>query len=231
MLNFIDISNWQKGLNLSDYTSQISSVVVKATEGLTYVDPSCDGFVQQAINLDLPFGFYHFGRNNNAADEAIFFVENTKGYFEKSPHGIPILDWEDNQSISWVNEFVETVHKLTGIWCWVYGNAWRFNQGVVNENCMRWVAGYPGNINTFEVARQTTCPYEVNNGLVGAWQFTSSLDGKNLDGDIFYGDVKAWNAYAGNNSDNSNDNTGDDINNSSVEVIETDKHKITIEEK
>ncbi len=78
--------------------------------------------------------YYHFGRNNDAKAEAEFFRNNTRNY---EHHGIPILDWERGQSIAWVNAFVEHYHALTGIWPWVYGNAWRFNQGTVNTNCGR----------------------------------------------------------------------------------------------
>lgn len=198
MLTFIDISNHQKGINLTKVLNSCDAVIVKATEGLDFVDPYCDIFVEQVIRNKKPWGFYHFARKNNATAEADYFYKNTKNYFKS---GIPILDWEDGQSITWVNEFVERIHKLTGIWCWVYGNNWRFNAGTVNENCMRWVCGYPGTINTFDAAKETKCPYPINNGVLGAWQFTSSgrLSGysSNLDMNVFYGDEKAWSAYVG----------------------------------
>lgn len=42
--------------------------------------------------------------------------------------------------------------------------------------------------------------YKVNNGLVVAWQFSSSVRiagyGGNLDGDVFYGDTNTWGKYA-----------------------------------
>jgi len=195
MLNFIDISNWQPNFPVS--TANIDAVIVKATEGLNYVDPTCDGFVQQAIQRGLPWGFYHFARNNGATAEADFFIENTVNYFN---HGIPVLDWESDQSVAWVNKFVRRVHDRTGIWPWIYANPWRFNQGGVEQNCMRWVAGYPKSGITDWSQISSDCPYECD-GLVGAWQFTSSgrmgcYDG-NLDMDFFYGDVSAWNAYAG----------------------------------
>lgn len=200
MIKFIDISHWQGGLDVPSvvHNGGLGGVVVKATEGLSYVDNTCDGFVQACIKNGIPFGYYHFARNYNAADEAEFFRKNTTGYERK---GIPILDWEDGQSIDWVNKFVEHYHELTGIWPWVYGNAWRFNQGTVNTNCGRWVAGYPSNgITDINYGLSNDCKYPVNNGAICAWQFSSSVripgyDGR-LDGDVFYGDVAAWNKYA-----------------------------------
>ena len=200
-MKFIDISNWQAGLNVASVVKNggLGAVIVKATEGVGFVDKSCDGFVQQCISNGIRFGFYHFARNNDAAAEAEFFRKNTTGYEGK---GIPVLDWEDGQSIAWVNKFVERYHELTGVWPWVYGNAWRFNQGMVNTNCGRWVAGYPSNgITDINYGLNNDCAYKVNNGLVCAWQFSSSVRisgySGNLDGDVFYGDAAAWDKYAG----------------------------------
>ena len=200
MIKFIDISGWQKGIDIKAVVENggLGAVVAKATEGTNFVDGQCDVYIQQCIANKIPFGYYHFGNNNDAKAEAEFFRNNTRNY---EHHGIPILDWEDNQSVAWVNAFVEHYHALTGIWPWVYGNAWRFNQGTVNTNCGRWVAGYPSNgITDINYGVNNKMPYKVNNGLVCAWQFSSSVRiagyGGNLDGDVFYGDAKAWANYA-----------------------------------
>lgn len=200
-MKFIDISNWQAGLDIPTVVKNggLGAVVVKATEGLNFVDKSCDGFVQKCIANGVPFGFYHFARNNDASAEAEFFRKNTTGYEGK---GIPILDWEDGQSVNWVNTFVNRYHELTGVWPWVYGNAWRFNQGTVNANCGKWIAGYPSNgITDINYGMNNSMPYSVNGGGVCAWQFSSSVRisgySGNLDGDVFYGDATAWAKYAG----------------------------------
>lgn len=200
-LKFIDISNWEVGLDVASVVRNggLGGVIVKATEGLGYVDKSCDAFIQQAVAGGIPFGFYHFARNNDASAEAEFFRNNTRGYEGK---GIPVLDWEADQSVAWVNEFVDRYHALTGVWPWIYGNAWRFNQGTVNENCDRWIAGYPSNgIADIDYGLNNSMPYSVNGGLVCAWQFSDSVRiagyNGNLDGDVFYGDAVAWARYAG----------------------------------
>lgn len=200
-IKFIDISNWQSGIDVVKVVENggLSAVVVKSTEGVGFVDKSCDGFVSQLRANGIRFGFYHFARNGSARAEAEFFRDNTRGY-EKA--GIPILDWESGQSVDWVNEFVERYHELTGVWPWVYGNAWRFNKGTVNTNCGRWIAGYPnGGITDIDYGVNNDIPYKVDNGLVCAWQFSSSvrINGYvgSLDGDVFYGDTAAWDKYAG----------------------------------
>lgn len=199
-MKFIDISNWQAGLDIPTVVKNggLGAVVVKATEGVSYVDKSCDKFVQQCIENGIQFGFYHFARNNDASVEAEFFRKNTKGYEGK---GIPILDWEDGQSVSWVNEFVKRYHELTGVWPWIYANPWRFRQGAVNGNCGRWVAGYPKNgITDINYGKNNSLPSSYNVGSVCAWQFSSSVRisgyNGNLDGDVFYGDKEAWSKYA-----------------------------------
>lgn len=200
-VKFIDISNWQRGIDVMSVVRNggLTAVIVKATEGKGYVDPSCDGFVSTLRANGVRFGFYHFAGTGDAVAEADFFRRNTTGY-EKA--GIPVLDWEGNQDVAWVNSFVERYHALTGVWPWVYGNAWRFNQGTVNTNCGRWIAGYPANgITDINYGLNNDMPYAVNNGLVCAWQFSSSVRiagyGANLDGDVFYGDAAAWDKYAG----------------------------------
>lgn len=219
-MRFIDISNWQGGIDLPALLPNVDGVVCKATEGATFVDPYCDGWVQQCINAGKPWGFYHFAGSGGAIEEATHFIQNAINYFG---HGIPVLDWEGNQSVDWVNEFVAEVYSSTHVWPWIYGNPWRFNKGGVAPNCARWVAEYPAVTSpSFEQAKSWACPEAEGN--VVAWQFCS--DGRvggyngNLDLSLFYGTEKQWRAYAlGAGTD------------SSVSTLENDEYKITIERK
>ena len=217
----IDISNWQEGLVPS--TLDIEFCICKATEGIDFVDWCCDGFIQNCIANGIPFGFYHFAGNDDPETEATFFMNVTKNYWG---HGIPVLDWETNQSVNWVNRFVRKIYAEKGIWPWIYGNPWRFNQGGVEENCMRWIAAYP-NILHPHIDYDPGEPPETE-GLVGCWQFASDgvvpgYDG-DLDIDIFYGDINAWNAYCGKP-------IVDNGENNKSQVLENDDYKITVERK
>lgn len=222
MIHFIDISNHQRGMDLSRVLPSVGGVVCKATEGVGFVDAYCDGFVQKCRAAGKPWGFYHFARNNDAKKEAAYFINNTINYFGE---GIPVLDWEDGQSVDWVNEFVNVVHDQTGVWPWVYGNPWRFEQGNVESNCGRWLAHYFGDdIRTYTQAESHKKPSAP--GLACAWQFTSSgrLDGYsgNLDLNLFYGDADAWAAYA--NGNRRTEDVSEPI------VLEGDGYRVTIEE-
>ena len=231
MLRFIDISNWQGDINLPALLPNVDGVVCKATEGATFVDPYCDEWVQRCINAGKPWGFYHFAGCGDAIEEATHFIQNTINYFE---HGIPVLDWEGNQSVDWVNEFAAEVYSSTHVWPWIYANPWRFHQGGVEPNCARWVAEYPAvSSPSFEQAESWNCPEAKGN--VVAWQFCS--DGRvsgyngNIDCSLFYGTDKQWMAYAKGDNRDSSTAGGNADSNVSATVLENDEYKITIERK
>ncbi len=234
MLDFIDISSYQGGLDLAAVSSSIQGVIVKATEGTSYVNPYCDRHYRQAKSANLLRGFYHFAGSGDPLAEAAFFHGNVMGYLHD---GIPVLDWEGGQSVEWVNGFVRRFHDLTGIWPWIYANPWRFNQGGVEPNCARWVASYPEVAHpTFAQAASWNCPDA--DGNVVAWQFCSDgrLSGydSNLDCSVYYGDMESWLRYAGSNAlaggiaggDGGNGGPG-----ASAETLENENYKITIERK
>ena len=234
MLNIIDISSYQGDLNLVAVSSSIQGVIIKATEGTSYVNPYCDRHYQQAKSANLLRGFYHFAGNSDPLAEAAFFYRNTLGYLHD---GIPVLDWEGNQTVEWVNRFVRQFHNLTGIWCWIYANPWLFNQGGVEPNCARWVASYPEVAHpTFAQAASWNCP-NADGNVVG-WQFCSDgrLSGyaKNLDCSVYYGDRESWLRYADSNSLGGGDAGSDDGNSgpyAHLVTLENETYKITVERK
>lgn len=208
MLNFIDISGYQADLNLVAVSNSISGCIMKATEGTTIVDSKCDIHYQQAKKLGLLRGFYHFARTGKPETESEFFYNNCRNYFKD---GIPVLDWEKNQSVDWVNRFVRHLKDISGVWCWIYANPWRFNQGGVERNCARWVAAYPAVSHpSFAQAAKWKCPNA--DGNVVAWQFCSDgrvgSYGSNLDCSLYYGDEKSWLKYAGSDATDSGNGNG-----------------------
>ena len=229
MLNFLDTSNWQGGYNPA--LTGADAVIVKATEGPGYVDPYCDSIIQQAIAAGMPWGFYHFAGDGDAISEATFYIENCRNYFGQ---GIPVLDWEGNQSVEWVNAFVEYVHAQTGVWPWIYANPWRFNQGGVNTNCARWVASYPDVASpTWDQAQGWYCP--AADGNVVAWQFCSdgAVNGiaGNVDLDLFYGTKEQWQAYARGGTKHVDAIGPDSPGADTKDVLENATYKVTIERK
>lgn len=226
----IDISSWQAGINLPACMDEIDFCIIKATGGDSYVNPYCDGWVQECIASDKPWGFYHYANDyhySDAADEANFFLQNCWNYFGQ---GIPILDWEeDDIDVEWVNTFVNIIHSETGIWCWIYANPWRFEQGNVEQNCGRWVASYPPIQEPPLHSELPEPPYA--DGLVCCWQFASDCLLDNYDGYVdanwFFGDEEAWAKYAGYWVDIKPEPEPVD----DVHVLEDDNYKVTIKRK
>lgn len=194
----IDISNWQASINLEKL--KFDFCICKATEGLTFVDPYCDGFIQKLIKLNKLWGFYHFNGTNSPEKEAEYFYTNCKNYFN---HGIPVLDYEVHNANDrdWIEKFVSKLYQLSGVYCVVYMSAsWCsiMNGSWVPDKCGLWVAGYPYNYEDWTVDHM---PYNISPWKFAAiWQFTSSLrlNGfwDSLDGDIAYMDSDGWNKYA-----------------------------------
>lgn len=211
-LNGIDISNHQGKANM-DLASVLDKtktdfVIVKATEGTTFVDAYCDKFYQIAKKKGKGLGFYHFARpeNNTAKAEAKFFYENTKNYFGEA---IPILDWESSgkANVAWAKEWLDEVYRLTGVRPIIYMsesvvNAYNW-KSVADANYGLWVAKYRdyGVDSNYDMSNAGTEPSVKYWKFYAMWQWTSSgrLTGysKNLDCNIFYGSREAWNKYAG----------------------------------
>lgn len=205
-LNGIDISKWQKGIDLSKV--KYDFVIMKATEGKSYVDPCCDDFFQKALKLGKKIGVYHFANNsdNTAKEEADWFIKNTKGYIGKA---IPVLDWEDNvkSDVDWALEWLERVEKAYGCKPLIYMSESVVNScnwsKVVKGNYGLWVAKYRDNKKdyNYDMSNAGNKPKVKYWDFYALWQWTSSgrLDGYNgnLDCDVFYGDEKAWDKYVG----------------------------------
>ena len=201
MLHFIDISNWQKGMTLPE--GKLDACIVKATEGMTFVDKYCDGFVQQCKRKGLLYGFYHFMTNANPEEQATFFAQHTEGY---SREGIPVLDIESERIKDWGNyaqRFVDKYHAVTGVYPVIYCSAAylsRFNGYPLVDTCGLWIAGYPDNnergINDVPQFRYDVSPWK----FAAMWQYTSKglVDwwDEHVDLDVAYMDEGAWKLYA-----------------------------------
>lgn len=193
----IDISNYQAGLNLDNIACDF--VIIKATEDTNFVDPFCDGFVQDAIRLGLSWGVYHFARYGNAKEQARFFIENIRGYIG---HGVLYLDMEDNSISDWAQfatDFVDEVERLTGVTPMVYCSAselQRFRGSTIPDRCGLWLAGYPY---SSDVWINEECPYNIDPWrYIAVWQFTSNFtaDYQRVDADYAYLSREQWDSYA-----------------------------------
>ena len=118
-LNFIDISSWQSDINLEnvlDANPLLDGVIVKATEGIYYVNDLAENWIKILKQLGRPYGFYHFlSKNDSAEEQANFFIDRFRAYFGS---GIPFIDYEDEalaNGTEWLKIVLDTVYKKTGV--------------------------------------------------------------------------------------------------------------------
>lgn len=202
VLNGIDISNWQQGIDLSKVPCDF--VIAKATQGAGYVSSDCSRQVEQALALGKCVGIYHYVGGGNAVGEADYFVDNCRNWVGKV---VFCLDWESEQNAAWGNEaYLEQVaarvKERIGVPPVIYVQASRYQQvkSVADrQNCGLWIAQY---------ADMNATGYQQTPWNEGAYscairQYSSAgrLDGwgGNLDLNKFYGDRVAWSKYAGGN--------------------------------
>lgn len=201
MLNGIDISNWQGGLNVSAVPCDF--VICKATEGTGYVDQCCNGFIQQAKACGKLYGFYHFARNNDPIVEADFFVDNTINYFGE---GIPVLDYEADavaNGVGWVEAWMNRVHERTGVWPLFYSyqnHLANTDYSCIRDKCGLWVAWY-ANYNTTDYGYPSNYNFSLGSWPTATiWQYSSCGRlpgwGGNLDLNHAYVDADAWRRIA-----------------------------------
>lgn len=206
MLNGIDISHWQQGLNISKIKCDF--VICKATEGVNFYDSCFEDFMKQAESLGKCMGFYHFAHpeKNSAKAEAQFFYKHTSKYFNKA---IPVLDWESSgkANVTWAKQWLDEIYHLTGVKPLIYMSEAVVNSynwsSVANANYGLWVAKYRdyGIDKNYDMTNAGNKPVVKYWKIYAMWQWTSvgRLDGYsgNLDCDVFYGSKEAWNKYAG----------------------------------
>lgn len=174
--------------------SHAQGVIVKATQGTSYVNPRCNHQYELAGQLGKLRGLYHYAGGGNPEAEAQYFINNIKNYVGKA---VLILDWESYQNASWGNSswslrFANEVHRLTNVWPLIYVQESALWQ-VANcaSKCGVWVAKYASmNWNSWTLPNMS-----VSSGAFACltgWQFT----GGDMDRSIFYLDANAWNKIA-----------------------------------
>lgn len=201
-LNGIDISSYQSGIDLTVVPCDF--VIIKATQGTSYVNPDCDRAYQQAKRAGKLCGTYHYVGGGNAVAEADYYVNNIKGYIRD---GLLAIDWESEQNSAWGNEayLEQLVHRVierTGVKPLIYSMASRYAQVAAiakKLDCGLWIAQYADmNATGYQ-------PHPWNEGsyscAIRQYSSTGRLPGwnGNLDLDVFYGDRAAWNRYAQSN--------------------------------
>ena len=198
-MNGIDVSSWQAGIDLGKVPADF--VIVKATQGVTYVSPKCDAQYQSAKRAGRLLGVYHYIDGSDPTAQANYFVTHCVNYIGEA---LIALDWESEQNPRWGDvNFLEQVVRAfidrTKVRPVIYtmASAYAAVKPIADRNnCGLWIAQYasmdptgyqahPWNEGSYGcVIRQ----YSSNGRLPGY--------GGALDLNIAYMDAAAWKRYA-----------------------------------
>lgn len=206
-MNFIDIASWQHGINLPTLFAQnpLDGVIVKATQGVTYVNPDYAAWTKWLSDNGKLFGLYHYLDGADAEEEAAHFYTTIKPYIGK---GVPVADYEDpatSKGTYWLKKFLDKFYALSGVRCMVYCSL-----SVVQTQDFKAIASSGHALWVAQYADMVTVHGFINNpwqkGSVSPFpgylmhQYTScgrlvGYDG-NLDFDKYYGTAEEWAAIA-----------------------------------
>lgn len=216
---FADVSN-NNGVHpyqVRDYARNHDLLIVKVSEGTTFVDPDAARICQVAKEEGLivaPYHFAHPDKGNDPRKEAAFFVETARkaGFrlerrrrlWFRRDELIGVLDYEipsKGDDRAWIDAFKSEYRRLTyhGVTKWKGQNASAtlgpilYGGSVIREN----ISSRPLRL-FFWLAAYTSTPSSywpvgIPKNLRLAWQYTASSNFNGLgrtDGSRFFGQVK-----------------------------------------
>lgn len=192
----IDVSSYQGSLSVEDFqhmkNNGVQAILVKLTEGTSYVNPFAKSQVENAKAAGLNVGAYHFSWFTDQASaeaEADFFAGKAREY-GLSQNTVMINDVENqvvNNGYATQNSIYFALRLINGGFKTVvhYSSVSWFDSGILNANLLDkdsiWVAQYPNN----------PLASSLLNTDYGAWQWASDLtfpkiSGKQFDVSIDY---------------------------------------------
>ena len=206
-MNGIDISRWQKGINLAAVPCDF--VIIKATQGTSYVSPEFSKQITQAISLNKLVGIYHYAGGGGAIPEAEHFIKTVQPYIGKA---ILVLDWEGDQNPNFGNPdyalaWLNYIKIQTGVLPFIY-----MSKSVCRQYKKSWNPAFPLWCAQYKNQQPTGYqdnPWTDTKGF-GPWsvcqilQYSSKgrLNGYNgnLDLNKAYITADEWRLYAGTSS-------------------------------
>lgn len=206
-LNGLDGASYQTGLNPAKVPCDF--VIVKATQGTTYINPDFRRMADAVIAAGKLLGIYHYGAGGNPISEANFFLDTIKPYIGKA---ILALDWEKDMNpafgkndVDWSKKFLDHVKGQTGVTPFIYmskiSGCRAHNWSAVAKDYPLWGAQYANN----NITGYQSNPW-TDSGSWGAWDKVTIFQysshgrlngwGKNLDLDRAYMNSKEWAEWA-----------------------------------
>lgn len=187
---FADISSWQSADPRLD---GMDGVMIKTTEGTTYISPNFPSQLAEAQSLGKEIGIYHFSDGGDPIAEAEYFVANS----ERVDGEAQALDVEGNfystvsDPVGWCLQWLQHVEALTSNKPGIYLSFaelqdYDWSRVVGNGNWL-WIAEWNGQ----------NQPQITQFPVWTMWQYAdTNISGG--DSDIFNGDVDTFKAIAKN---------------------------------
>lgn len=196
-----DIAKYQGDVDFNVYKDNSNFVIIKATEGTSYIDPKFSRNQSESRRVGLPLGYYHFARpdlGNSPEVEADFYLK-TLG--EVRDGEVLTLDYEClNQiqsHIDWCKKFVDRVaSKLNGVKCLMYLNQSQVSKfdwsAIVNAGYGLWIASY-----TYDPKKNIFNKGQWKTVAMQQWTNRQQVPGipTPADGDVFFGDIVTFKKY------------------------------------
>lgn len=201
MIKGIDVSKWQGTIDFSKVKSVADFVVIKATEGVGYVDPKFKTFQKAVRDNGLLLGYYCFSRPDlkNTPQAEVDFLIKTIGDLKQGE--IIFLDYEITPSkyakpVEWCKAWLDHLsYRLNNYKGLVYLNQSLLNgydwKAVIDSSYGLWLAIYDYNANA-------PMP-ETKWGITAFKQYSNKekipgIQG-NVDGNVFYGTKTTYKKY------------------------------------
>lgn len=195
----IDCASYQAGIDPSVVPCDF--VIVKSTEGTTYVNPDFKRLAEATIAAGKALGIYHYASGGNATAEANHMLDVAGGYIGRA---IFCLDWErvknklfeSGRDSAWIDEFCAVIENRVGSSCLVY----------ISKSFMWFARGHKLWVAQYADMKPTgyqDAPWNEGAYDCAIRQYTSTgrLDGwgEDLDLDKAYMSREEWDAWAAGN--------------------------------
>lgn len=210
MLNVIDISNNNGGLNVANIKAD--GVIAKATENNNFTDRLMPTFMSQAENSDKLTGLYHFARPGDWKVQADYFLRTAKPYLS---HSILVLDYENTVvtygGVQWALNWLDYVYKQTGNKPLIYlglADENYYNWAPIANKYSVWIAQYNDMAPHYGFSPRALYGKVRNWNKMTMFQYTANgrLNGYNgpLDLDVYYGSKQDWDNHKSNEKGDEN---------------------------
>lgn len=196
MIRGIDISSFQGKPDFSQVKTSVDFIIIKASEGIGYTDPTFHNNQSQIRSIGIPLGYYHFARpdlGNTPEAEAEWFLS----VCIIQDGEVLALDFEVNYTdrVNWCKRFLDHINSKLGYKSLIYLNLSLVKRNdwspIINAGYGLWLADYDG---ISDNTPDTPWPIVA----MKQWSSTGQINGisGDIDLDTLFGDINTLKAYS-----------------------------------